>query len=280
MRLGLFSKIMLAILLMSAPQVISANDTIRVLSIGNSLSVNAVESYLSDLAREKNIQLIIGNPYIGGCTLEQHWQNITDSAAKYSYRKIMPDGNKEVIPNASLQYCIADEPWDYISFQQSSGLSGIPDSYFPFLSNLISYTDSHLTNSDVEYMFFQTWAYDTDSKNKSFPLYGNDQDSMYRSIVRAVNEAVERTGITIVIPAGTAIQNIRENLPEEAVCRDGLHLNDGIGEFTASCTWFETLFGKVSKNRFVPEKISEDQAKAAKKAAKLALKNPDKTSSF
>lgn len=275
-----FSKTIATATLLFSAFLASANDTVRVLSIGNSLSVNAVESYLSDLARSAGIPLIIGNPYIGGCTLERHWQNVQDSAARYSYRKIMPNGEKTVTPDASLVHCITDEPWDYISFQQSSGLSGIPESYFPFLANLLEFTGKNAGNRDVDYMFFQTWAYDTDSGNKSFPNYGNDQDSMYRCIVRAVDGAMARAGIRIIIPAGTAIQNIRANLPGEAVTRDGLHLNDGLGEFTASCIWFEALFGRIGKNRFSPEKITEKQAGAAKKAAALAARYPNETTSF
>ena len=41
-------------------------DTIRLLTIGNSFSQDAVEQYLYELAKEAGIHMIIGNAYKGG----------------------------------------------------------------------------------------------------------------------------------------------------------------------------------------------------------------------
>lgn len=273
-------KILLTICILLPFKAISAQDTVRILALGNSFAGNALESYLSDLTQSAGIPTIIANAYIGGCTLERHWKNAEDSSAPYEYRKIMPDGKKSVEKNKTILYCIEDEPWDYISFLQASGFSGLPESYFPYLSNLIEYVKIKATNPKVELIFLQTWAYDTDSQHPHFPNYGNSQSAMYRAIVNSVKSATEKSGIKTVVPAGTAIQNVRANFPGIEICRDGYHLNDRVGEFTASCVWFETLFGKVRKNRFVPDNVGPYQAKIAKKAAYYAVRNPNETTIF
>ena len=44
---------------------------VRILAIGNSFSQDAVEQYLHELAEAEGISTIIGNMFIGGCSLER-----------------------------------------------------------------------------------------------------------------------------------------------------------------------------------------------------------------
>ena len=52
---------------------------IKVLAIGNSFSEDAVEQYLYELAASQGDSLVIGNAYIGGCSLEMHLDNLKTS---------------------------------------------------------------------------------------------------------------------------------------------------------------------------------------------------------
>jgi len=52
-------------------------ETIKILAIGNSFSDDAVE-YLDELAIADSVPLIVGNLYIGGCSLQRHWKNATE----------------------------------------------------------------------------------------------------------------------------------------------------------------------------------------------------------
>ena len=94
-------------------------DTIRLLTIGNSFSQDAVEQYLYELADEVGIHMIIGNAYKGGQSLEQHWSDLTLEHDVYDYRKVV-NGIRTNTPHALLPPIITDEPWDFISFQQAS----------------------------------------------------------------------------------------------------------------------------------------------------------------
>jgi hypothetical protein len=257
-----------------------AGQVVKILAIGNSFSTDAAESHVDDLAKADGIELIIANMYIGGCSLERHWNNAEKDLPAYSYRKIT-NGDTVVVANQNLITAIQDENWDYITFQQASPLSGKVESYFPFLPDLMAYTKRYATNPRVQFAFHQTWAYAANTKNPSFDNYNKDQLFMYESIVEAVKEVVKKTGIKIVIPSGTAIQNGRTSFVGDKFTRDGFHLSLGLGRFTAACVWYETLLHRpVRKNSFVPAGVSPEQAAMAKEAAHNAVKRPYKLTPF
>lgn len=89
---------------------------IRILAIGNSFSEDAIEQYLYELALEGGDNLIIGNAYRGGQGLESHWNVVVNNDAAFEYRKVV-DGKKTNNTNRTLEACVKDEPWDYITFQ-------------------------------------------------------------------------------------------------------------------------------------------------------------------
>lgn len=252
------------------------NDTIRVLTIGNSFSEDAVENYLYDIGKADGVVLIIGNMYIGGCSLETHWNNADQDRSSYSYRKINAKGVKTTTENTKLSTAIPDEPWDYIGFQQVSQNSGMYSTYFPYLASLLNYAKGLATNPDVEYVLHMTWAYAQNSDHSGFNNYNKNQLQMYNAIVDAATRAAEEVDINIVVPAGTAIQNARTSYLGDTFCRDGYHLNLGIGRYTAACTWYEKLTGRsVVGNTYVSGSLRPNQIEIAQKAAHLAVETPN-----
>jgi hypothetical protein len=247
---------------------------IKLLAIGNSFSDDAIEHYLYGLAEANGDTIIIGNMYIGGCSLERHFKNSQNNSSNYSYRKIV-NGVKTVTPDFRLIDAIVDEEWNYISFQQVSSLSGIYESYFPYLDDLVEYVENYSTNSDVQFVLHSTWAYAQSSTHPGFSNYYSYQPEMFNAIIDASTKAAEKAGIEIVIPAGTAIQNARTSSLGDTFCRDGYHLELTYGRYTASCVWYEKLSGKtVVGNSYVPFTIDPFQAKVAQLAAHTAVLNP------
>lgn len=252
-----------------------SQDTIRVLAIGNSFSENAIENYLYELGQEEGITFVIGNLYIGGCSLERHWENAENNKSDYSYRKINSSGKKTKTPDTSLLQGVTDENWDYISFQQNSANSGLYKSYFPYLTQLTSFVKEYATNPEVIFIFHQTWAYANDSDHQAFPTYNKDQMYMYKSIVKASRKATQKVGIKMIVPAGTAIQNGRASFIGDRFCRDGRHLSKDLGCYTAACTWFEALTRKsVIGNSFTPSAITPLEAITVQRAAHQAILKP------
>lgn len=256
-------------------QLFKKNKTIHILAIGNSFSQDAVEQYLYELAEAEGISVVIGNLYIGGCSLETHLENATNDSPAYDYRKI-ENGNKTNRPKTRLAEAITDEKWDYISLQQVSGNSGQYETFEKSLPGLAEYVNAHATNRKMKLMLHQTWAYAKNSTHNAFPNYDKDQVKMYESLVDAIDRAADLVDIDIIIPSGTAIQNGRTSCIGDHFNRDGYHLETTYGRYTAACTWFEKIFKKnVTRNSYTPEGVDAYKIEIAQQAAHAAVKNPE-----
>ena len=107
----------------------SEDGVLRILAIGNSFSEDALEQEFYPIAQAGGVKVIVGNMYIAGCSIDRHVKNIKGDIAEYDYRKIGLDGVRNETKGVRLITALADEQWDYISVQQASGFSGIPESY-------------------------------------------------------------------------------------------------------------------------------------------------------
>lgn len=253
-----------------------ADKVIKILTIGNSFSEDAVEQHLHDIAKADGVKVIIGNMYIGGCSLERHLNNAKDNKAAYKYRKIGLDGKKVETKSFTLQAALADEQWDYVSFQQNSGRSGLYDTWMASLPQLMKYVRTKVPKK-AEMVIHQTWAYDKTSKHKDFKNYNNDQDLMFNSILDAVNRVAKELGVKVIVPSGTAVQNARTTPLGECITRDGYHLHKTYGRYVAACTWYEKIFKKnVVGNTYLPQNMTPEQQIAAQKSAHAAVKKPKK----
>ena len=259
----------LLVLLFLVLRTAAAQDVVKVLAIGNSFSQDAVEQYLHEIAEADGKQLIIGNMYIGGCSLERHYNNMVNNTADYAYRKIGLDGVKVETGSMTIEKALADETWDYVSLQQVSGMSGQYDTYEPYLTELIKYVKEKLPKAKL--ILHQTWAYAQNSTHSDFAKYDKDQQKMYEAIIDATTNAFKEHEMDLLIPCGTAIQNARTTFIGDNMNRDGYHLNVIHGRYTAACVWYEILTGKdVRKNKYKNANMTNSQARMSKKAAHKA----------
>jgi hypothetical protein len=250
---------------------------IKILAIGNSFSEDGIENYLYDLAKTTNKKIVIGNLYIGGAPLSLHLKNALQDKSVYSYRKIDLDGKKTATKNTSIATAIADDNWDYISLQQASSFSGQLETYTASLDSLKKYVVNQVKTENTKYILHQTWAYAQSSTHAGFKNYNNSQTEMYNAIVKTSRTVFENKiyNFYMLVPSGTAIQNMRTTYIGDKLTRDGYHLELNYGRFTAACTWYEKLFkANVLKNDFVPKTIAPEIALMAKTAAHEAVKKP------
>ena len=173
-RLNRFSLLcsLICYLIVCCPPTLTAQqqprEVVRILAVGNSFSDDGVE-YLDELAKAAGIRLIVGNLYIGGCSLERHWENVSKGLPAYDYRKNC-EGVQSNTPKTSLLSALQDEPWDYITVQQVSQNSGLYDTYYPFMPSLLQYLRTHATNPGVRFAIHQVWAYACDSNHSGCEL--------------------------------------------------------------------------------------------------------------
>ena len=251
---------------------------LSILFIGNSFS-DDTEAYVVDILLGLGYTNInVGNLYIGGCSIDTHYNNITKNASAYDFRMRSHNGKKYTEyetgtvggEQRSISYAIAYKDWDIISVQQASGESGIAASY-KNLDALVSEVKKQATNSDVEIVFNMTWAYQGDSTHPQFPDYDNNQTTMYNAIVSAVQAKVGYT----VVPNGTAIQNARTSLLGDTLTRDGYHLDLKIGRFIAGLTFVAKVTGEdITDLEYRPGGINDLQFEIALESVLNALENP------
>ena len=214
--------------------------SIKILAIGNSFSIDAME-YLWHILRAGGVEeIVLGDLFIGGCPVSLHAQNIKDDAHTYIYLK-NTDGVWRETPEASLTDGLLDEDWDIVTLQQASHDSGLPETYAP-QDEVLDYIKANRPHARI--YWHMTWAYQSDSDHGAFPRYGCDQAVMYHAILNAVkSEVFSHPAYAGVIPSGIAIQSLRATPVGDTVTRDGFHLSESHGRYAAALTWAQTLCG-------------------------------------
>lgn len=217
--------------------------TLKVLAIGNSFSVDAM-THLYAVAQAEGVEeIVLGNLFVGGCTLKMHTGYIENGEAPYRYYK-NTTGTWESTEGFTLLQGLQDEQWDIITMQQGSPGSGLVDTYQPYLDKLIAYVNENKTNPDAKLVWHMTWAYQSNSTHSAFPNYGNSQQTMYYGIVNALQKVIDqKQEFVMTIPVGTAVQNARTSYMGDTLTRDGYHLNE-MARLLASYTWYAALSGR------------------------------------
>lgn len=249
-----------------------ADGVLRILCIGNSFSDDMME-YVWQIADSLGVEEVsLGNLYIGGCSLDTHANNAAADAAAYEYRTNTA-GRWTTAYNVRMSEAVAAQDWDFISFQQQSGNSGLAGSYAR-LGELLDYVRS--IAGTAQFVWHMTWAYQQNSTHAEFSNYGRSQTAMYESIVAAVrSEVLAQPEISAVIPSGTAIQNARTSFVGDTLTRDGYHLSLGLGRYIAGLTLVRALTGlSVSDVPYRPADVARDEAVMAAEAAEAAVASP------
>ena len=155
----------------------------------------------------------------------------------------------------------------------------MPDTYEPYLSNLIEYINTNKTNPNAKILWHMTWAYQQDSTHSAFPNYNSDQLTMYNAIVNAMKTQVyPHSEIDFVIPVGTVIQNARTSLYGDKLTRDGYHLGNQQGRYIAGLTWYHKITGMPIDNmKYAPNDtlLMEYQQKIMTESIYNAVQQPE-----
>lgn len=225
---------------------------VKILAIGNSFSQDATH-FLHQIAAAGGIDTKVVNLYIGGCSLERHWQNIEQDSKSYLY-EINGETTERFV---SIEDMLKEEDWDFIVTQQASHYSGMQETYYPFVVDIFHFIKEHAPNAEI--LLHQTWAYETDSTHEGFLHYDRNQKEMYERLCAAYQRAADKLKVRL-IPCGDVVQNVRSKEPFAyekggmSLCRDGFHMNYLYGRYLLAATWYEVLLKKnIIENSYIPK---------------------------
>ena len=213
---------------------------IKLLSIGNSFSQDTL-SYVPALLKSiaPNLKVTIGILYHGSCSLQMHWEN-RNVSDYYSFNLYDSEtGHWINESNKSLNFGLTFTDWDIVTLQQDSSHSMRYDTYQPYLNDLIDLISQKCTNVTIGWLLTHAWAEGYSA------LVDNDitSDDMCERVQAASKRVMEETGVNLLLPYGTAIQNARHNDVLKLIgdggnlCySDKIHLQEGIGcQIAAYC---------------------------------------------
>lgn len=248
---------------------------IKILSIGNSFSQDTMEHLAGILKSLGYEDIKLGNLYIGGCSINQHYSNIETEANKYEYYTNDGDGWK-MTPCVSSNDAIKSENWDWITIQPGTGdgsRATSPDSYknLPLLCEKVK----SLANNNVKLAFTMTWFGEPSNEHPEMVSYNGDQLKMYGLLADIMqNTVIPMNCVDVITPIGTAVQNARTS-SLDPVCRDGYHLTFDTGRYFAGLTFVKALLGENIDNiDYAPEGVNDTAKKIAIESANNAIKTP------
>ncbi len=258
------------------------DKTLKILAVGNSFSIDTLD-FVYEMAQSVGIieHVVIGNLYIGGCSLKKHLDTLnSDSIYERYYIEDSRTNVSKTHYNYNARDAISSEDWDFISFQQNSGNSGVASTYTTYLGALMDLVLGLCPNATP--IWNMTWAYQQDCENSAFSTYSWNQLTMYNAIIEAVKAViVPNSRFAAIVPNGTAIQNARTSSFGDTLTKDGYHLTESIGRYIAGLTYFCKITGlPPSMVSYKPSSMTVADVSIAKEAVKLALEKPFEISSM
>ena len=231
----------------------------NVLCIGNSFSRDAA-CYLSGIARHGGEKINIVNLYIGGCSLETHYNNMLTGAKAY---ELQVNG---VLTGffVSLDEALKNRIWDYVSLQQASHFSIKYETYQPYLHALSEYVRRIVPTAKL--VIHETWAYEDGSERLCVELGYKSHADMFADTKAAYEKAAESINADLVIHSGTLMAELVKN--GFKVHEDTYHASLGVGRYALALLWYKTLTGNdVMNNTFSDflREIPEDEVLKIKK---------------
>ncbi|MBO4663582.1 MAG: DUF4886 domain-containing protein [Bacteroidaceae bacterium] len=262
-----------------------------ILFIGNSFAIDtstALPEILNSLGLSNvNVYVL----YKGGCSMKEHYNYYKNGDKVYELWQYNIKGEQKLESATSINYVMCRFPYDVVIFQQYSLESGDYSSYEPYLSKIIQAYNINKIAPRTTFAFNQTWSYS--SKHKNIVKYKNPEN-MYKKICESVKKMKAASGIDIIIPCGTAVQNAR-NVPslvtDNEFTRDNQHIDSYMGRYLLACTFYEsiiapcfgrnirddyTVYGKAGANN----QVNNSNRRILQNCARLAVANNYEVSEF
>ena len=224
---------------------------ISVLMIGNSFSVDAAR-YTHQLSLNSGTEIELGVLYVGGCSLKQHIDFIKEGSSPYEWF-INGESTGRYI---SLESALKMKKWDYITLQQVSVFSGMVNTFYPYIRDLVNFVREY--QKDATFVLHKTWPYQNGFDNENFSHYQYDRKTMYECINKTYDYVSKDLDIKIVIRSGDIIESAIEKYGEH-FHKDGFHLNEE-GRYLAALGFVHTFNdNQLIKELYIPDGFDKAQ---------------------
>lgn len=273
---------------------------LKVLDIGNSYTEDAT-AYLPYLVEQLGVDVddvCLYKAILSGASYK-HWYEVYHNLNYTSYEVSKVIGNLEtnVTEGTGAAYdgrlfrkLLQEENWDVIIIHQLGRYATNYEEWWSqsvggYLKELLAIINVYQPNCTIGFLLVHSPMadYPTNVEHSSM--------ERWEHIAKAAQLFVQESRINILIPYGTAIQNLRAtDLNNDLeLTRDGAHLGLGLARYTASCCYYESLLahrtGVSVMGRDIPYEIEDKPEKSqynvtagnmktAQKAAVLAYRNP------
>lgn len=261
-----------------------------VLFIGNSFSIDACTALPNLLRSAKLSTVAVYVLYKGGCSMKQHYEYYLNNEPVYELWMYDSRGEKKLESKTTIRSVMRRLAYDVVVFQQYSLESGNYESYEPYMSKVLQAYKVNTISPRTTFAFNQTWAYS--SRHKDLKRYGTQED-MWRKICQACSDMKKKSGVDIIIPCGTAVQNARSLTTvstENEWTRDNQHISTYQGRYLLACTVFESIIApcfnvnlsddRTNYGKKEPDIVNDANRRRIQRCAKLAVANNYNISEF
>jgi hypothetical protein len=233
------------------PRLKKETDVLDVLVMGSSWSVDQA-SLIRDVALASGIRLNVGSAYYSGVPyvkLNQFW---AENAPTHSYQFWDSEGHAPVKTKVPMKDIVEEREWDVIVIANSAHDGPRWKTYQPHMRKWLRTIKMHATNPHVVMATYMGW---TPSPNdKYLKAYGyKTVEAMMADQIQTIQRAMFESGIDLLIPTGIAVHSVRTTSVnnEKYLTRDGLHLDLGVGRYTAALTFFGAVLTPIYGERVV-----------------------------
>ena len=220
------------------------NKTIRILSIGNSYSLDQ-QTYVHQMAQAAGYDIEVCIAYIGGCSFRKHLEMYDNNEPAYTYY----ENGKIVGKKLTLRRLVTLKKWDFVNFQKGTEGQNYQMPSQPYVSYLVKIVREF--HPDAKLVYSISWPDAETSARAIFrDQYRRDRDYQWEVFVRSAREVCEECRMDYAIPAGLAMRYAYEKFGA-SMHRDGFHSSE-MGRYLHACVWFEFFTGLPAPEDFLP----------------------------
>lgn len=222
----------------STPDTKDKPDKLNVIIIGNSFACDAyfyVPFIMRNVAPKLKLTMHIFNQ--SGATLADQWSILSENKKYRSYH--VYNGNGVWWSSRANEFSVADilksnrNSINLVLLQQHIVYANDFASFQPYLNNIIKTLKNNIQNN-VKIGFLLTPSYPDSSWWLTVIKKGFSSTDMYNAMTYSIRKTLDTSDVSLIIPAGTAIQNARTTALDTLgkwqyhhLSCDGMHLQDG-----------------------------------------------------